>query len=79
MPDLCHSRPSVGDIVYILGFSSGSQLNFTKGMVIFMEQAYIFTTDAIADNGFSGGLVLNLHMELVGMVKGLVQGLCRGS
>ena len=35
-----------------------------------MEQAAAFTTDAYADNGFSGGPVFNLHMELVGMVLG---------
>jgi S1-C subfamily serine protease len=78
LPNLRHNAPSVGDTVYILGFSSGSELNFTKGMVTSMEQAAIFTTDAYADNGFSGGPVFNLHMEIVGMVKGgagFVQGI----
>ena len=70
MQNLRHNAPNVGDTVYILGFSSGSDLNFTKGMVTSMEQAAIFTTDAYADNGFSGGPVFNLHMEIVGMVKG---------
>ena len=78
LPNLRHNRTSVGDLVYTLGFSSGSELNFTKGMVTSMEQAAIFTADAYAGNGFSGGLVLNLHMEIVGMVKGgagFVQGI----
>lgn len=70
VPNLRHERPSVGDTVYIQGFSSGSELNFTKGMVTSTRQASIFTTDAYADNGFSGGPVFNLHMEIVGMVKG---------
>lgn len=70
LQNLRHNRPSVGDTVYILGFSSGSRLNFTKGMVTSIEQN-LFTTDAYADNGFSGGPVFNLHMEIVGMVKGV--------
>lgn len=68
LPSVRHTSPNVGDTVYVLGFSSGSKLNFTKGMVTSIEQADIFTTDAYADNGFSGGPVFNLHMELVGMV-----------
>eukprot|EP00798_Chlamydomonas_sp_ICE-L_P006304 gene6304-2935_t len=68
LPTVRHTAPNVGDTVYLLGFSSASKLNFTKGMVTSMEQAAIFTTDAYADNGFSGGPVFNLHMELVGMV-----------
>lgn len=78
LPSVRHAAPNVGDTVYILGFSSGSNLNFTKGMVTSMEQAAIFSTDAYADNGFSGGPVFNLHMELVGMVlggAGFVQGI----
>eukprot|EP00798_Chlamydomonas_sp_ICE-L_P028157 gene28157-31256_t len=70
LPTVRHTAPNVGDTVYFLGFSSASKLNFTKGMVTSMEQAAIFTTDAYADNGFSGGPVFNLHMELVGMVLG---------
>lgn len=78
LPSIRHTAPNVGDTVYVLGFSSGSELNFSKGMVTSMEQAAIFTTDAYADNGFSGGPVFNLHMELVGMVlggAGVVQGI----
>lgn len=78
LPSVRHTAPNMGDTVYVLGFSSGSKLNFTKGMVASMEQAAIFTTDAYADNGFSGGPVFNLHMELVGMVlggAGFVQGI----
>lgn len=75
VPPVRHAAPNVGDTVYALGFSSGGKLDFTKGAVtaleqtaIFMEQAAIFTVDAHADNGFSGGPVFNSHMELVGMV-----------
>ena len=73
-----HDAPYVEDSVYVLGFSSDSKINFTKGMVTSMEQAAIFTTDAYADNGFSGGPVFNLYMELVGMWlgrAGFVQGI----
>jgi hypothetical protein len=45
-------------------------LNYTKGMVTSMEHTATFTTDAYADNGFLGGPVFNLQMEIVGMVKG---------
>ena len=78
LPSVRHLAPYVGDTVYVLGFSSVGNLNFAKGMVTSMEQADIFTTDAYADNGFSGGPVFNLHMELVGMVlggAGFVQGI----
>ena len=70
LPSVMHTAPLMGDTVYVMGFTSGSRLNFTKGMVTSMEQAAIFTIDAYADNGFSGGPVFNLHMELVGMVLG---------
>ena len=59
LPSVRHTAPNVGDSVYILGFSSGIKLNFTKGMVTSMEQAAVFSTDAYADNGFSGGPVFN--------------------
>eukprot|EP00955_Chlamydomonas_euryale_P061164 357929-Chlamydomonas_euryale.AAC.4 len=78
LPSVRHEAPHVGETVYVLGFSSSSRLNFTKGMVTSMEQAAIFTISAYADNGFSGGPVFNLHMELVGMVlggAGFVQGI----
>lgn len=80
LPNLRRDGPMVGDTVYILGFSpaAGSALNFTKGMVTSTEQASIFTTDAYANHGFSGGQVFNLKMEIVGMVKGgagMVQGI----
>lgn len=67
LPCVRHAAANVGDTVYVLGFSAGNKLNFTKGMVTSTEVA-TFTTDACADNGFSGGPVFNLHMELVGMV-----------
>eukprot|EP00798_Chlamydomonas_sp_ICE-L_P027859 gene27859-12036_t len=60
----------MGDTVYILGFSGASNdLNFTKGMVSSLHQGG-FTTTAFADNGFSGGPVFSIHMELLGMVRG---------
>ncbi len=64
-----HTYACIGDTVYKLGFSTGSELNFTKGMVTSRDQA-TFTTDAYADNGFSGGPVFNHRMELLGMVLG---------
>lgn len=69
LPSVRFIDPCIGETVYILGFSSGSQLNFTKGMVTSKGMG-TFTTSAYADNGFSGGPVFNLSMELVGMVLG---------
>lgn len=58
----------VGEEVYIMGFS-GMQLCFTKGMVSSFNLAK-GTATAHADNGFSGGPIFNLRMDLVGMVQG---------
>lgn len=70
LPTIHYRTASLGDQVYILGFSgSSSDLNFTKGMVSSLHQGG-FTTNAYADNGFSGGPVFSLHMELLGMVRG---------
>ena len=70
LPTLLFRSASVGDTVYILGFSgTSSQLNFTKGMVSSLHPGG-FTATAYADNGFSGGPVLSLHMEVLGMVRG---------
>lgn len=70
LPTLRFRTASMGDTVYILGFSRGSNdLNFTKGMVSSLHQGG-FTTTAFADNGFSGGPVFNIHTELLGMVRG---------
>jgi len=70
LPTLRSRTASMGDTVYILGFSGASNdLNFTKGMVSSLHQGG-FTTTAFADNGFSGGPVFSIHMELLGMVRG---------
>lgn len=68
-PSLRMGTASVGQTVYVLGFSHDkSELNFAKGLVSSVTSTSA-TTDAYADNGFSGGPVFNLQMELVGMVR----------
>ena len=67
-PSVRHSAPDVGDTAYV--WVSLLEVASTSQRVTSMEQAAICTINAYADNGFSGGPVFNLHMELLGMVLG---------
>ena len=71
LPSLRYRTASVGDQVYVLGFSgSSSNLNFTKGMVSSLHQGgFTINADHGFSDGFSGGPVFSIHMELLGMVR----------
>lgn len=62
---------SHSDTIYALGFGALNELSCSKGTI---SSAAIgaMTIAAHADNGFSGGPVVNLDGKLVGVVKGLV-------
>ncbi|PNW85021.1 hypothetical protein CHLRE_03g168300v5 [Chlamydomonas reinhardtii] len=83
LPDiaiLCGSRPAprpmvgahcnTGDTVYALGFSPHfTTPSFSKGIVSNSKIGSI-TITAHADNGYSGGPVVNTRGQLVGTIKG---------
>ncbi|EFJ39319.1 hypothetical protein VOLCADRAFT_101114 [Volvox carteri f. nagariensis] len=66
--DLC----STGDIVYAFGFSTFfPSPSFSKGMVSSTRVGQVAIT-AHADNGYSGGPVLDCRGQLVGLIKGSI-------
>ncbi|PNH09128.1 hypothetical protein TSOC_004249 [Tetrabaena socialis] len=61
---------STGDTVYALGFSPKfNNPRFSKGIVSSGTVGSVAIT-AHADNGYSGGPVVNVHGQLVGIIKG---------
>ena len=63
------AQTSTGSTVYLFGFGGNDlDVHFTSGSITSVRPG-IYSTSAYADNGFSGGPVVNIAGQIVGVVQ----------
>ena len=73
---IAKQRPEVGDKVFAIGSPRGLENTFSSGEVSQWRDRNLMQTSALIDHGSSGGALINVYGEVVGITSGTF---CDGS
>lgn len=67
---IASKRPEVGDKVFAIGSPRGLENTFSSGEVSQWRDENLMQTSALIDHGSSGGALINVYGEVVGITSG---------
>lgn len=67
---ISYSLPSVGEKIYTIGSPRGLENTFSSGEIAQIREAYFIQISAPIDHGSSGGALINVHGEVIGITSG---------